>query len=72
MDTDANGTIEFSEFAKFYKASTIAEKQKIRALRAHSELRRRLDNGELSPEEFKKMMCLDTEFRAGEKFLTKL
>lgn len=51
MDTDANGTIEFSEFAKFYKTSTIAEKQKIRALRAHSELRRRLDNGELSPEE---------------------
>ena len=29
-------------------------------------------DGELSPEEFKKMMCLDTEFRAGEKFLTKL
>ena len=29
-------------------------------------------DGELSREEFKKMMCLDTEFRAGEKFLTKL
>ncbi len=51
MDTNGSGVIEFPEFVKFYNASTVAEQKKIRALRAHQELVRRLESGSLAPDE---------------------
>ena len=43
--------IEYAEFVDFYNASTVAEKKKIRALKAHHELLRRLESGGLTPDE---------------------
>ena len=43
--------IEYAEFVDFYNASTVAEKKKIRALKAHRELLRRLESGVLTPDE---------------------
>eukprot|EP01043_Picozoa_sp_COSAG02_P048017 COSAG02_NODE_4669_length_5113_cov_2.348424_2_plen_325_part_00 len=51
MDTNGSGVIEFPEFVKFYNTSTVAEQKKIRALRAHQELIRRLESGSLAPDE---------------------
>lgn len=51
MDSDSSGAIEFPEFVEFYKASSAAEKKKIRGLRAQEELLRRLEGGELTLDE---------------------
>ena len=53
IDVNRDGRIQFGEFLAWYNLQTSAEQKKVRALKAEAELRRRLESGELSPEQRK-------------------